>query len=198
MDIGVKYKYYPVIQRDTDFYTQPTSAISRLIIDIVKTEYPVHVEDLVLRVKQCWGFKKAGKPIRSKIEMALEAAYRSADIILKDNFLYFKDANKCPLDFPIRKRDYPDSAQNPLYIPKEEYIAASVLILKEYGDLSEDGLIKKVSLLFGFKRLGSQLNAYISSAIQDAVKKSLIQKSDTNTYFYAAYDHYLFRDSSKQ
>ena len=151
------YNYYENKIDCEDFYSLNNSDVIEVIEDIIRTEAPIHREEIYNRLKKVYNVK-ATKKFKSSIDSMISTLLQSShEIYVKNNYYYiFKK------EVVVRKRIKP----NIDYISDDEIIEAitQVLILNNSVKINE--LAKLVSKLLGFKTLSTKtankLNEVIS------------------------------------
>lgn len=151
------YNYYENKIDCEDFYSLNNSDVIEVIEDIIRTEAPIHREEIYNRLKKVYNVK-ATKKFKSSIDSMISTLLQNShEIYVKNNYYYiFKK------EVVVRKRIKP----NIDYISDDEIIEAitQVLILNNSVKINE--LAKLVSKLLGFKTLSTKtankLNEVIS------------------------------------
>ena len=86
-----------------DLFNQPINNVSNSINEIVNVEGPIHVNDVVKRVKDSCHIKRAGSKMKKQVLKAIKESENSGNIIRIGDFLYDASSN----DVVIRKRVKP-------------------------------------------------------------------------------------------
>ena len=128
-----------------DLHKTPVGEITRVVVQVVEVEGPIHFDEVVKRVRTYWGLKRAGKRVKSIIREAVELAILDGKIYQKDNFLYLTDGN-----IRVRERGGKIPAKMDL-ISSEEIEEAIKMVIREQFATAPDELVKQVSRIFGFK-----------------------------------------------
>ena len=151
-----EYDYYENKIECEDFYKLNDLEVKQVIEDIIKTEAPVHREEIYNRLKNVYNVK-ATKKFKTTIDSMINDLLQfSQEIYVKNNFYYiFKK------DITVRKRIKP----NIDYVSDDEIIEAinQVLILNNPVKINE--LAKQVSKLLGFRMLSAKTSNKLNEVI---------------------------------
>lgn len=156
-----------------ELHAMPVAALSTLVRQIVIVEGPVHVDEVVVRLRTAWGLKRAGARIQGAVERAIEAAIRFDGMLMTQRFLSMADT-------VIKVRDrgavVSDTLRKPDMLPPQEIDVAIIDTLqKNYAaDLVE--IAQYVARLFGFKATSPQLRDTIRACIDELVTRGVLQK----------------------
>ncbi len=164
-----------------ELHLQDPLNIAQAVSNIVNVESPVHLEQVVIRLRTLWGLAKAGKRIRMTIEKGVSVAERSNLIKRKGVFLWSVDHE----DIQIRKREKPKIE----WICDEEIYEAIILVLKLQGAITLDSLISEGIKLFGYKATSNSVSAYVKNIVNKRIcdgdleltGNGMIQASTKNT-----------------
>ena len=147
--------------------------LSEAIIQIVNVEGPIHLNEVIKRVRLCWGLKKAGKKIRDAITSAIEIAGQNGQIIIKDNFLYNNNDK-----INVRRRTGNPPANIDLISPEEIEEAVKIVLETQHATPLKD-LYTQVARLFGFKSTSKKTANKIKTSIQKLLdEEKLIETSN--------------------
>ena len=124
-------------------HTQSPSQLAKAISRIVEIESPVHIDEVMLRIRNLWGLGRAGSRIKNAIEKGALSAQRDKRIRRTGNFLWTVDER----DIPIRRRKEPKIE----WICNEEITEAMKLVITIQGAIPRDALIAESAKLFGYK-----------------------------------------------
>ena len=146
-----------------DIYEQPPSEVAKSINNIVDIEGPIHVKEVVKRVKDSCNIKRAGSNLKKAINSAIDEAENKGSIIRIGDFLYDASNN----NVIVRKRDKPD-----IELISNEEIAKNIeLLLIHKHNLSTKELAKEASRNFGFKstskKTANKINSVLDLMIAD-------------------------------
>lgn len=144
--------------------------LATVVIDLVNLEGPVHVDAVVMRIREAAGFARAGNQIRDKINLAIElATLGKSGIIQSLDFLLKSEGQKSVL------RDWgnlsPKLRRMDWVSPTEVGAAISWLLGHAHG-IRADDLVREVGPLLGFARTDAweeRARAALAACIQAQV-----------------------------
>lgn len=143
-----------------DLSETPIGVLVNLVHQVVLTEGPVHVNEVVLRLRNAWGYKKAGSRIQAAVEQAIDAAHRASLIVKDNNFLL-------TVETTIKIRDragvQSETLRKPEMLPFHEVDAAICKTVKDNLGAEQDGIVQTVARNLGFKTTSSQLRELIQA-----------------------------------
>lgn len=157
-----------------ELHEMPVAALSDLVKQIVSLEGPVHVDEVVVRLRAAWGLKRTGARIQAAVERAIHAAIRFDGMIMTERFLSMADTIVSIRD---RGAVVSDTLRKPDMLPPQEIdVAILDTLQKNYGA----GLVEiaqYVARLLGFKATSPQLRDTIRVRIDDLLLRGLLQKN---------------------
>lgn len=151
--------------RGHDILESPIDQIARAVVAVVKTEGPIHIEDLVNRIVSFWG-TKAGKRIVEHIKEGSEWAVRRKAVVRKGDFIFVSLGA-----VSVRSRSGPKFASD--RIAPEEYREAVLLVLRTGHSFSRYQLTNEVRAILGFGRTTATLEELIGRAIDDLLSSGI-------------------------
>ena len=143
----------------------PIATLAELAQKIVAVEGPIHLEEVARRIAACFGKEKAGSRIVTASHKALKTAQsRGADLVTDDTeFWYTKSQAENP---PVRDRSAEaGSTLRADNISHLEIRAALKIAREDNAGGNDDDLVRIVAKLFGFKRVGPELQEKIASGL---------------------------------
>lgn len=143
-----------------------TATLARVAVTVVETEGPIHEEEVARRIAAAFGKEKAGSRILKATQQALRMAKRSADSpLLQDGEFWFTRAQA--EDTPVRDRSNETiPTTKPSNISKIEVLRSLEFALEDNAGGSDQEIIRAAAKLFGFKRVGSDLQAMLERGIE--------------------------------
>ncbi|HEV2652882.1 MAG TPA: DUF3320 domain-containing protein, partial [Rhizomicrobium sp.] len=167
--ISVPYKEANfVVNRDVEPHDVPLTQMANIVTRIVAEEGPIHLDEIVQRVRTLWELGRAGSRIRGAVVQAVEAARAQGQIAGK-TFLVKPGA-------PVVVRSRADvllpTLRKPESLPPQEVDAAVMqLVAANYG-AGREGLITGLARAFGFGVTSAALrevfDGRITALIQDS------------------------------
>jgi hypothetical protein len=143
------------------------SSLARLAAMVVETEGPIHEDEAARRIATAFGKEKAGSRILKATQQALRMAMRSTETSLRqDGKFWFTQAQA--EDPPVRDRSkeaIPTTA--PANISKLEIMRCLEIALEDNAGGSDQDIIRAAARLFGFKRVGSELQSRLETCLDE-------------------------------
>ena len=126
-----------------DLHLQSPEKLAKGIVAVVQIESPVHIDEVVLRVRGLWGLGHSGNRIRDAVRNAISSAQRNGDIRRKGDFLWCTDER----EVEVRQRETPKIE----WICDEEIAEAMKHVIRVQGAISRGALRAEAMKLFGYK-----------------------------------------------
>ena len=145
------------VNSSTELYDKSIFEVSDIVKGIVEVEGPIHVNELIKRIRESCEIKRAGAKFKKTINDAIEISEQSGDITKIDDFL-FNDLDK---NINIRKRIKP----NIDLISQAEIEKNIELILAENKSLNISKIAKEAANNFGFKSTSKKTANRINSVL---------------------------------
>jgi len=161
------------IDRNCQLHEKSSRELSEAIIQIVDFEGPIHLNEVIRRIRIYWGLKKAGKRIKDAILSAVEVAEQNGQIIIKEGFLYPRNGK-----INVRRRIGDPPANIDLISPEEIEEAVKMVLNTQHATPLKD-LLSQVARIFGFKSTSKKTANKIKIVIQNLLDtKELILTSN--------------------
>lgn len=154
--------YNGVIMGDRmDFFEAPERRIQKLLVEIVETESPIHLENLFRAVAAYWQIQRRDSHVRSVFVSQLGDLVKKNRLFVKDASVYSNEQFAAEprnrsgiLDFVLADE-----------IPLAELQNAIFKVLESAAPLDEADLLESVSWCLGFPPGFRNLNARVQKAI---------------------------------
>ncbi len=131
------------IHSSDELYKKPSSEVAKSINAIVDVEGPIHVNEVIKRVKDSCNIKRAGSTLKKTVNSAISESEKSGDIIKIGDFLYDASNN----NVVIRRRNKPN-----IDLISDEEISKNIeLVLLHKQNMTTKQIAKETSRNFGFK-----------------------------------------------
>jgi very-short-patch-repair endonuclease len=154
-----------------DFSSVGDMRIIQAISTIVDVEGPVHVDDVVQRIRISCGIKRTGKKIQAKILGCVNSAVYAGKIVAKGSFLW----PPAPPRNIVRRRDSLDTVKIE-YICDEEICAAIERILQhQYATMPSD-LVLGTARLLGIRSVRDGVTGRIESQIATMLDRNVLRQ----------------------
>ncbi|MDR6790404.1 very-short-patch-repair endonuclease [Sphingomonas sp. BE138] len=154
--------------RQEELHDTPTGVLSMLADEVVAMEGPVHLDEVVARIREGWGLKRAGGRIQSAIERAVDVSVRTGRLSREGDFL----------SVPGREPEVRDrtSVRSPALrraemLPPAEIRAAALATVRYNFGATRDQIVQAVSRALGIKSTSAQVRAVIVDVVDAAVAR---------------------------
>ena len=153
----------------------PPGTLAEWIAQVVEVESPVHVDEVMLRVRTAAGVGRSGSRIRAQMRLgARVGANQRLYRMDAKHFLWGLDHDT--IDVRRRDGDIPPSLRKPGMIAPEEIGAALVHAVQVSYGIAPNDAVHEAVRLFGFKRAGRNIVEHFRSVLDGLVQDgSLVQ-----------------------
>lgn len=140
----------------------PVGKLSAWICEVVKTESPVHFEEVARRMADANGISKIGSRVRAVITEAVEYAVSNALVIRKGDFLWDPEQATATVR---RRSGLPSGSRKIGFVAPEEISRAVEKAVTDSVAIQPESLVPVVARLLGFSRVTEEIRKYISGAV---------------------------------
>lgn len=142
-----------------------SSTLADYVKQVVDVEAPVHVDEVIRRIREAAGKGRSGRLIREHLEEAIEAAVERGFVEVRGDFAYRPEQS----DFVVRSRSaLQQQVKRIELIAPEEIELAAVEIIREAVAVESSDLAKPVGYRLGFARVTGEMEDHINSVIDEA------------------------------
>jgi hypothetical protein len=166
-----------------DFFAyNNTATIKKQINDVMQTEAPISRNLLCRRVLAAWGISRLGSRINNHFDLIFSQLGLMPAKSGKNSFLWRKDqqpekySNYRVAKNEAEKRDADD-------LPPEEVAIAVNEILSNQISLAQVDLIRETAKVFGYARIGSNVEMAMLSGIEKAVETGHINRQGSRLVY---------------
>ena len=159
-----------------EFHEMDDATVLAWILQVVQVEGPVHVDETAFRIANAAGLQRAGTRIRDRIRSLARWGGVNGRLTVKGDFLWRIDEEG--MEF-FRRRDedeLPGRLRRPEVIAPEEVGAALRQAVQASQGIDVDGAVAEASRLFGFKRLGREIQTRFRAVLRDLVTVGDVQE----------------------
>ncbi len=137
-----------------------TKDLTAILLRIVECEGPIHENEIVNRVRDLWGFSRAGSRIQDAVAKAVRSLLATKQCKREEGFLTIPNA-----PVPIRNREAVSSAdlRKPDIIAPVEFRAAILAVIEVGHGATKQEIPGAVARMLGFKNTSAQLRSIIES-----------------------------------
>lgn len=149
------------VNRAIEPHQAPLAQMSTYVARIVQIEGPVHIDEIVARIRILWGLARAGSRIRGAVERAVEAAAQHG-LIVGDQFYVTPDQGLAGRD---RSLVGSLSLRRPEALPPMEIDHVLLDIIDTNFGAGRDDLIQAASRTFGYSSTSAQLRGILDAGV---------------------------------
>lgn len=153
----------------------PTGILADMVEKIVFTESPIHINEVITRLRSAWGLQRAGARIESVVSHAAQIACRKGNIYKEHEFFIHKEVT---IRLRNRQNVLSASLRKPELIAPIEIASGIFDIVSASLGATEDEIITSVSRMLGFKSTSSVLRKVISDVIELEIKDNRLKQQD--------------------
>lgn len=164
------------ISSEAFFFSENRDAIKKQISEVLETEWPISKNLLCKRVLNAWNIGRMGTKIANHFQTLL-AEMKLSPIQADSRDFYWPQDSK-PEDYSmyripknaVEKRDAEDLAP-------EEVANAMQEILSNQISLTESDLIRETAKLFGYARVGTNVDYALSKGVEKVIERGFATKN---------------------
>ena len=156
-------------------HTLQTKTLAAIVLQIVQIEGPIHEDEVVNRVRDLWGYARAGSRIQGIVAAGVRALLVTGECNREDGFLFLKGAPT-----PVRNRENVQSPdlRKPEMIPPAELLVAILAVIDAGHGAARNEIAIAVARMLGFKNTSAQLRYAIESRISKLVRQNTIVEAN--------------------
>ena len=159
-----------------EFHEVDDGTVLACILQVVQVESPVHVDETAFRIANAAGLQRAGTRIRARVRTLARQGGMNGRLSMRDDFLWRIDDER--MEF-FRRRDedeVPGRLRKPEMIAREEIGVALRQAVQDSHGIDADGAVKEASRLFGFKRVGREIETRFKAVLRHLVTVGILQE----------------------
>lgn len=165
----------PAADRGFSLHETPLGILCEMVEQIVKVESPVHVSEIITRLRTAWGLQRAGARIEAVVNRAIDLECSKGDIIKEGQFLLHPQSK-----IVLRNRQNVQSSglRKSEILPPQELVVGILQVVKNNLGATADEIVMSTSRSLGFKATSGSLRKVISESIEQLLSNgALIQNN---------------------
>jgi len=173
-ELAIPYKQarfeVPKMQDPGDMSTKD---ISSILVRIVEQEGPIHEDEILVRVRDLWGFQRAGNRIQDAVARGIRSLIVTKKCIRESGCLAMPAAK-----VQVRNRENADSAslRRPDMLPPTEIRAAILALIDSSYGAGRREIPVAVARILGFKSTSGPLRATIEAQVGKLLRQNSIHE----------------------
>lgn len=163
------------------------STLAGFVRQVVDVEAPIHIDEVINRIREAAGKGRAGATIRAQITLATFEAIKagmvetrpptaSVSTLVNGVFLYSPDQEGC---FVRSRASFPQTAKKIDLVSPEEVTQAGIDVLSESISAEIAELAKHVCYRLGFDRATDEMRDHVIDILQTAQEKGVFLQRGT-------------------
>ena len=167
----------PNVQLDVrEFHEMDDRTVLAWILHVVEVESPVHVDETAFRIANAAGLQRAGTRIRARVRTVARQGGDNGRLSMKGDFLWRINDERMKFFRRRGEDELPGRLRKPEMIAPEEIGAALRHAVQASHGIDADGALAEASRLFGFKRVGSEIQATFDRVLDGLIRDGAIEK----------------------
>ncbi|MFB5743624.1 DUF3320 domain-containing protein [Cedecea sp. S5-13] len=158
-----------------ELHETPLGILSEMVEQIIEVESPVHVSEVITRLRTAWGLQRAGARIEAVVNRAISLVCGKEDIDRDGQFLMHKKSTMI-----LRNRQNVESPglRKSEMLPPQEIAAGIIEVVGNNYGATEDEIVTSISRKLGFKATSGTLRKVIVDVIEQLLLKGTLIKED--------------------
>lgn len=152
----------PQVPSEREMHEIPSGLMAELVGQVVTVEGPIHLDEVVVRLRTAWGLQRAGGRIQAAVERGAAIGVQRGKLVRDGDFLSTPGQ-------PVTIRDRSGVASSTLrkleVLPPMELDAAVLHVAQTGLGASPEEVAAAAPRLLGFKSVSSQLRQLVLEAI---------------------------------
>ena len=161
---------------DREFHEIDHRTVLAWILHVVAVESPVHVDETAYRIASAAGLQRAGTRIRARVRSVARLGRENGSLSIKGNFLWRIGDERTEFFRRRGEDELPGRLRKPEMIAPEEIGAALRHAVQASHGIDAAGALAAAGRLFGFKRVGSEIQATFDKVLDGLVRDGAIEK----------------------
>ena len=158
-----------------ELHETPVGVMAELVEEIVRTEAPIHIDEVIARLRSAWGLQRAGARIEAAVEHGASLSLARGRIIRDGAFLSIPGTEPFPRD---RGAALSAGLRKLEMIPPGEIAAGVIHVVSANFGATDDEIILTVARMLGFKATSVQLRKAISGTVTTLLERSELRRED--------------------
>ncbi|WAL54079.1 DUF3320 domain-containing protein [Klebsiella variicola subsp. tropica] len=166
----------PSVNMGYELHETPLGILSEIIEQIVEVESPVHVGEVITRLRTAWGLQRAGARIEAVVNRAVSLVCNKGDILQDGQILIHKKSK-----IILRNRQHVQSSglRKSEMLPPQEIAVGITQVVKHNLGATEEEIVMSISRSLGFKATSGTLRKVISEVIERLLFNGTLVKEDS-------------------
>ncbi len=156
-----------------ELHETPVGVMADLIEQIVRIESPVHIDEVIVRLRTTWGLQRAGARIEAAVEQGAYLALTRGHVMRDGVFLSAPRVDSFPRD---RRSALSSGLRKMEMIPTSEIAAGVVHVVASNFGATEEEITLTVSRMLGFKATSAPFRKMIGSVVDKLLESGELSR----------------------
>ncbi|MCX5581741.1 DUF3320 domain-containing protein [Kaistia terrae] len=156
-----------------ELHETPVGRMADLVAQVVHVESPVHVDEVVARVRYAFGLQRAGARIQAAVEQGIERAVAHRGVTRDGDFLTLLDAEPVVRD---RRNSFSPGLRKVEMLPSSELAVGVLRIVADNLGATDEEVVGTLSRRLGFKATSAQLRSTIGAVVAALVEQGRLSR----------------------
>ena len=168
-----------------DLHEASLQVVADYVVQVVRCEEPVHVEEVARRLSRLWGYARTGPRIQERVRSAARYAEHCGRLVLRGSFLHGAGGAQEPV---VRDRSAVKSQtlRKTAMLPPEEVGCAILQAVEQNVSLSVEECAVQVARRFGFRSTSAELRRVVAVAADRLAAQGRLQREGAELRLAAA------------
>ena len=154
-----------------ELHEQPVQRLAEAVTQVVGVEGPVHIDEVIRRIRSMWGLKRSGNRITNAIGRAVLVAEKTGQIRRRGDFLW----PAADRSISVRRRSGDPLAKIDLICDEEITEAMRLVLVAQHATLPA-GLITQAVRLFGIKAISRTITERLQTLLDKLIQDGSFQR----------------------
>lgn len=160
--VGPYREASPQVPLGQEMHEVSSGVMAELVEQVVAVEGPIHVDEVVVRLRTAWGLQRAGGRIQAAVDRGADIGAQRGRLVREGDFLSIPDQLVLVRD---RSGVLSGSLRRLEALPPKELEAAVLQVARTGLGATPDEVVAAAPRLLGFKSVGAQLRQAVAAAI---------------------------------
>ncbi len=160
---------------DPDPYLLSPAQVGKLVYNVLTVEAPMHIDELTTRMREQWGWARAGNKFRTLVNQGVTVLHQGQTIQQEGPYITLKETL---VKVRVRDENAPVGTRKAVNIPPAEIDLALEHTTRLARLITHEEAAKEVSILLGFKSLSIDFRAIITARIDHLLKQQVLKEND--------------------
>ncbi|WP_420225572.1 DUF3320 domain-containing protein [Pigmentiphaga litoralis] len=147
-----------------ELHDTPARVMADLVRQVVAVESPVHIDEVIVRIRGAWGLQRAGARIEAAVGQGVRQAVADGAIERDGDFLL--QPGKAPV-LRDRRNALSPGLRKPEMIAPAEIAAGIVQVVGDHLGAADEEIVVAVARLLGFKSTSAPLRKLLAAGLAD-------------------------------